>query len=304
MRGRAKTAAAARSTAAELPSDPRLLQFSLDAGATFVVDDYAWDGKPLLHYHSSYELTLTRGSVGRRIVGDNTAVYGDGDLVLLGPNLVHTWVADSITGGSGHNVAIVFTRESLCPEFLARKEFESIVHMLDRSELGLHFRGEAAAAAGAAMERLRSLSSAERILSLFSILNTLAGARSVSTLVSKDYAPSAQERDYGKLSRVIARLHDDTGSKLALQEAARICGMSISSFSRFFKKMTGKTLIAYENEWRISTACSFLREEKRSVLDIAYAVGYGNLSHFNRQFLRLRGVTPSEYRARLKAGGI
>jgi hypothetical protein len=43
------------------------------------------------HFHPEYELTLTLGSEGQRYVGDHIGSYGDDDLVLLGPNLPHTW---------------------------------------------------------------------------------------------------------------------------------------------------------------------------------------------------------------------
>ena len=50
------------------------------------------DGIPFQwHYHPEFELTLTLNSRGQRYIGDSIATYDDGDLVLLGPNLPHTW---------------------------------------------------------------------------------------------------------------------------------------------------------------------------------------------------------------------
>ena len=50
------------------------------------------DGIPFQwHYHPEFELTLTLNSRGQRYIGDSIASYDDGDLVLLGPNLPHTW---------------------------------------------------------------------------------------------------------------------------------------------------------------------------------------------------------------------
>ena len=43
------------------------------------------------HYNSEYELTLTLNSRGQRFIGDNISRYDDGDLVLIGPKIPHTW---------------------------------------------------------------------------------------------------------------------------------------------------------------------------------------------------------------------
>ena len=61
------------------------------------------DGIPFQwHHHPEFELTLTLNSRGQRFIGDHIGDYDDGDLVLVGPNLPHTWVSrekiDAATG--------------------------------------------------------------------------------------------------------------------------------------------------------------------------------------------------------------
>ena len=66
--------------------------------------------------------------------------------------------------------------------------------------------------------------------------------------------------------------------------------------SNFFKKKTGYALFEYINEVRIQKACDILRYSDRTVLEVAYEVGFNSISLFNRTFKKLRGTTPREYR--------
>jgi AraC-like DNA-binding protein len=76
---------------------------------------------------------------------------------------------------------------------------------------------------------------------------------------------------------------------------ARQFGMNISAFSRYFKEKTGKTLVRYINEMRISYACKLLQENSQSISQVCFECGFNNLSNFNRFFKEKMGVTPSEY---------
>jgi AraC-like DNA-binding protein len=72
--------------------------------------------------------------------------------------------------------------------------------------------------------------------------------------------------------------------------------MSGPSFSRFFRRATNRTFRAFLNQVRVGHASQLLLETDRSVADVCFDSGFSNLSNFNRQFLRLRKVSPRDYR--------
>jgi len=76
--------------------------------------------------------------------------------------------------------------------------------------------------------------------------------------------------------------------------------MSPAYFCRFFKGVTGTTLTEYVLRTRIDRGMEFLSNSSLSVTDIAYKTGFSSHSYFDRVFKRLKGVTPLEYRRRLK----
>jgi AraC-like DNA-binding protein len=78
--------------------------------------------------------------------------------------------------------------------------------------------------------------------------------------------------------------------------------MSNSSFSRYFKSASGHTFSDLVNRLRLAHACKLLTVTADSISSIASAVGYRNLSNFNRQFLSEMECTPLQYRRRERAG--
>ena len=71
----------------------------------------------------------------------------------------------------------------------------------------------------------------------------------------------------------------------------------MSAFSRYFRRHTGVPFVQYVNRLRINLACQLLMSGKLNVTDICYQVGFNNLSNFNRQFLLLKEMSPSRWRA-------
>ena len=94
------------------------------------------------HYHPEFELTLIVNSHGQRLVGDGIADYGPGDLVLLGPNLPHSWRSGPVKlpREQWHRAVVIQFRENfLGEEFFRLAEMEPIVRLLKRSAAGLSF---------------------------------------------------------------------------------------------------------------------------------------------------------------------
>ena len=60
-----------------------------------------------------------------------------------------------------------------------------------------------------------------------------------------------------------------------------------------------KTYVSFLNEIRVANACKLLRNEDLSVAMVAYECGFNNLSNFNRNFKKVRGCSPTEYRKQM-----
>ncbi|RZM21010.1 MAG: AraC family transcriptional regulator [Pedobacter sp.] len=72
--------------------------------------------------------------------------------------------------------------------------------------------------------------------------------------------------------------------------------MSVTSFCNYFKRSTKKTYVDFLDEVRICYACNLLMESDKPVLQVGYESGYNTMANFHKQFLKVKGVTPLQYR--------
>src|SRR5690606_14329967 len=136
------------------------------------------------HHHPEFELTLTLNSVGQRFVGDHIGEYGDGDLVLVGPNLPHTWASRARLNATRPPRALVMWFHPRWAATLVDglRELAPVGVMLQRAASGLCFSPAVAAAQRPAIEALFGLADEERLIALLGVLARLARDRDARTL--------------------------------------------------------------------------------------------------------------------------
>ncbi|MHC4915888.1 MAG: helix-turn-helix domain-containing protein [Planctomycetota bacterium] len=84
--------------------------------------------------------------------------------------------------------------------------------------------------------------------------------------------------------------------KLSVDRMAEACAMSRATLKRAFRSATGRSPKSFLIEHRLQQAARLLLTTDMKTANIAFSVGYANLSNFNRQFLRRFGATPSGHR--------
>ncbi len=257
-------------------------------------------GIPFLwHYHPEFELTLTLNSRGQRYIGDSIATYEDGDLVLLGPNLPHTWCSAHRPDPLEPHVALVmwFTEAWGQSITTGLTVMQPIAPRLARAGRGIAFSRAAAEQARPLIESIPSRSPPERLLRLMEVLVLLAADREAAPIAG----PGANRRRVGspdrdRVERVLDYLHAHYREPVSIEALADVAALSASGFQRLFRRHTQLTVSDYVTQLRIGQACALLVNTDRPIANIADEVGYRNLANFNRQFRALKAVTPREFR--------
>jgi AraC-like DNA-binding protein len=251
------------------------------------------------HFHREIELTLITAGTGQRYIGDSVETYEPGDLVLIGPDLPHTYASDPSDGAGQHEAAVAqFDRDFLGAALFGRPEFEPIDRMLTLSRRGLVFTGASSIQIAREFRQLGSLGTSLRTIGLLGVLAALADATpEPRPLGSPDFSPQLDQASRKRIDKVCQYLAESYAAPVPLAEVARIAHMSPSAFSRFFHRTIGHTFTAYVTHLRIVAACQLLLDTDLPIAEIASRSGYGNLPNFNRRFRQLKCMTPREYRA-------
>ena len=121
---------------------------------------------------------------------------------------------------------------------------------------------------------------------------TYGGMQPVRQLVRGGLTPG-QERRAKEILR--ANLHG-----VPLKEIAQACGMSLSHFSHAFRRTLGVAPHKWLIEQRIVLSKEMLRDDRRSLTDVAAECGFCDQSHFTNQFTRIVGVSPRVWRRSIK----
>ena len=102
-----------------------------------------------------------------------------------------------------------------------------------------------------------------------------------------------------KMRRILQYIQNHLTESLAEEDLAACLNFSKDYFCRFFKASMCMTPIEYIHRCRIKKAATYLQTHPElSIMEIAYACGFNNLSYFNLIFKRLLGYTPTEYKKR------
>ncbi len=244
------------------------------------------------HYHPEFELTYIVKGNGYRIVGNSYEPFNDGDLVLLGSNLPHTWSGKADGDVNSDAIVIQFSSEFIS-SFLEFNESILIKKMLESSLRGINFEPDEQLVTK--IIEITETNGVERILKLISILDILS-KKQIKLIAPNTFHNVVSRKSEVRINKVCLFIQNNFQNKIYLKEVADLIYLTESNFCKFFKKATGKTYSDYVNEIRVNEASRLLFQSDKTISQISFECGFETLSYFNRVFLNKKGITPSVYR--------
>lgn len=252
------------------------------------------------HYHPETEIIYIEKSTGSRFVGDHSEPFGEGDVGLIGANLPHVWKSDSryqqnIPGLHAKVLVVHFRDEIYKGPLASLPEMQNINQLLHLSQYGIKFIGAAREEIGNQMREILASKGIEKMILLTRLLDFMANTEEKQLLASTGYSKIRKSADFDRFDKAYRYMIDNFQHNISLETISAIVGMTPTSFCRYFKKHTKRSFHTVLNEVRVGHACKLLLEDKMNISGICYESGFNNVSNFNEQFKKLKGLSPSSY---------
>lgn len=249
------------------------------------------------HYHEEYELHLISETSGKLFVGDYIGRFEPGNLVLTGPRLPHNWISTDMPeeGVEIRDRVLQFADEPLRQASKLLPELQEALPLLERAKHGIEFIG-VSDLADASITRIKETSGMARFAEFLKLLTKLSHHQQYRLLSSVQLQSFEDDASLERISEVVDFISDNYSTVFTMAEIAERVGMNESRFSRYFRRATGNTFTDFVNRLRINRACQLLMETDQYISTICYNVGFNNVANFNRRFMEVKGMTPTEFR--------
>lgn len=237
------------------------------------------------HIHHEVEIiVLFRGSA--RMIADGVEyAVREGDFLLIFPNTVHSYASES-----GVDVGKFIFHPSLIPDFgdvFESKRLKSPIIRADK------------------IQNTAITALAREILDCYDASSAAVKKAYLFLLTGKLLELCEFEQRCDSDNRIVIGIlnycRKNFRAELTLASLADALYVSKSYVSHIFAKTLKISFCDYINALRIGEAVTLLGAGDSSVTEVAAQSGFGSIRTFNRAFLRLKGVTPKEYRKKLRA---
>jgi AraC-like DNA-binding protein len=243
-----------------------------------------------------YLLGLLTGGRLRLITPGSSLLLATGTLFLVPPGTACRFAREPETRASG----VRFPRSLVDPLLLDSALTAAVELLAAASPRTIRLHGHEVEEAAAVFSWLEREARAVRPAAAMTRLKIMEAI----LLAARGETP--QDAGGATGSRAVMRFHpeealqfvrDHCTDPLTLPGLASRYGLNPSYFSRLFHRHAGMPLVEFVNKARVQRSCQLLKRSDASILEVAVAVGYNNLSHFNRCFRRTMGMSPREYRS-------
>ena len=121
--------------------------------------------------------------------------------------------------------------------------------------------------------------------------------------VSRCYSmePQPSLRPLLKMGEVLSFIECHYQEPITIRQLTKIAGMSESTLMRTFQRVMKRSPVDHVIRVRVSRACQLLQRPETRITEVAFQCGFNDSNYFSRQFRKVTGLTPRQFRSRGRA---
>ena len=250
-----------------------------------------------LHFHNLMEIGYCRDGQGIVQLDDKTNPYRSGMLSVIPKNFPHTTTSQE--GKTSYWEYLFFDPETILRNMYAEDDLrqKKMLNLITRKANFFHAREnpQLTSIVLTIMEEMRKKKDfyVDTVNSLTCAL-LLEIARMNS--LEQEMVEKAKRPGIGQIKNALDYISMEYRQEIKIQELAEKCSMSETHFRRLFVEYMGMTPVDYINMVRVQIACEMMRKTNASMEEIAIKAGFATTSTFNRNFKRIVGTTPYQWK--------
>jgi AraC-like DNA-binding protein/mannose-6-phosphate isomerase-like protein (cupin superfamily) len=251
---------------------------------------------PRPHSHPSIELYYLADGERVYFVDSQVVTVHKGELIMIAAHEIHATASSEV---AEFERILVNYDPSILPQALQQLDLLHTGRKFRVFSLSLRDQSEVERLLHRILDEFRQEKAYFEIgcLSLFAELVILLER---SEHVALTATPSRYSL-HNRVSEIATYLREHYRNSLTLEDTAKHFYMSSSYLSRIFHRLTGFHFREYIIHIRVCEAQRLLTVSRQKIQEIALAVGFEHLSHFNKVFKKATGLTPLQYRKQAKA---
>ena len=254
-----------------------------------------------IHYHPEHQLTYFIKGEGTSFIGNHVERFKPGDVYFIGKNVPHVSKCDEAYYLNNPelealSISLFFNDETFGSQFFEIPEMAHIKRLLEMASRGIKITGEEKETIAMLIKECQQIDGFKRFQNLLSILDIMAKSENIKTLSGVRYLSPSKESENERINVVFSFLSNSFRTAITLNQIAGVANMTPNAFCRYFKQRTGRPYSLFINEMRVEYAGKMIAGSHESFGNIAIESGFNSISYFNRQFKRITGMSPLQYR--------
>ncbi|WP_019615056.1 AraC family transcriptional regulator [Psychromonas ossibalaenae] len=254
------------------------------------------------HFHQEFELVLHRHFTGQVFIGHYQGNIEHNHLLLIAPDIAHTFNSIGNTGKHCETHVFWFKRRWIEDMMFNCVELRKLDALLKRAQKGLLFSAATAEKVFELADKMLNISAIGQLTILLQVLDTLCNDKNCKSLLSFSAAPKNKldKTEKEKIEKICCYIEDNFHNPIRLSDLAEFMYSSESTIHRIFEQHFSENFGTYLKKLRLNHAAELLTSSNFAVSLIAEKVGYRNQANFNRQFKLYKNLTPRAYRSEFK----